>query len=389
MKHDSAPGPSGEGPEAADAAISSVQDPLGRRTIGRWSGRGRVLLAFQDEKAGKLEGWGWWLLGVLALVVLAVVSIGLGRYPLGAAKLLSGIVAAVIPHAGTHLSSIDVIVLLQIRLPRVLAAIMVGAALSGAGAAYQNMFRNPLVSPDILGVSAGAGFGASLGLFFNLPFAEVQLFAFVGGVVSVALTVGVAQVIGRGSTIVLVLAGIVIGAMAQALISLTQYFANPTTTLPRIVFFLLGSLDSVTWSNNLWVPAVLVTISILLLYALRWPITVLAAGEDEARTLGVNRRVVWSVVIVATTLMTASVVAVAGIVGWVGLVVPHMARYVVGPSFHRLLPASLLIGAFFLLAVDDIGRSAASIEFPLGVLTALIGAPFFIALLARGRDQWR
>ena len=214
---------------------------------------------------------------------------------------MSGILATVLPHAGTHLTSIDVIVLEQIRLPRVLAAIMVGAALSGSGAAYQNMFRNPLVSPDILGVSAGAGFGASLGLFFNMPFAEVQALAFLGGVVSVVLTVGVAQVIGRGSTIVLVLAGIVIGAMAQALISLTQYFANPTTTLPRIVFFLLGSLDNVTWSDNLWVPAVLVAISILMLYALRWPITVLAAGEDEARTLGVNRRVVWSVVIVATT----------------------------------------------------------------------------------------
>ena len=250
------------------------------------------------------------------------------------------------------------------------------------------MFQNPLVSPDILGVSAGAGFGASLGLLFGLPFGDVQVLAFGGGVAAVLVTVAISQLIGRGSAVVLVLAGIVVGAMAQALISLTQYFANPTTTLPRIVFFLLGSLDSVTMSN-LWLPALLAGVSVLALYLIRWPITVLAAGEDEARTLGVNRHLIWALVIVSTTLMTASVVSIAGIVGWVGLVVPHLARRFVGPSFHKLLPASLLIGAIFLLAVDDVGRSVSSVEFPLGVLTALIGGPFFVALLAKARKEWR
>jgi len=332
--------------------------------------------------------WLWWLAAPITLVVLAVISLGLGRYPLGPVKLVSGFVAAVIPGAGTRLSSIDRIVLVQIRLPRVLGAITVGAALSGSGAAYQSMFQNPLVSPDILGVSAGAGFGASIGLLFGLPFGDVQVLAFAGGVAAVLVTVAISQLIGRGSTVVLVLAGIVVGAMAQALISLTQYFANPTTTLPRIVFFLLGSLDSVTMSN-LWLPALLVGVSVLALYLIRWPITVLAAGEDEARTLGVNRHLIWAAVIVTTTLMTASVVSIAGIVGWVGLVVPHLARRFVGPSFHKLLPASLLIGAIFLLAVDDVGRSVSSVEFPLGVLTALIGGPFFVALLAKARKEWR
>jgi iron complex transport system permease protein len=324
---------------------------------------------------------------VAATGVLTLLSLGFGRYPLSPLTLLRALIGVIIPSAGGHLTLIQRVVLVDIRLPLVLGAITVGAALSGCGAAYQSMFRNPLVSPDILGVSAGAGVGASLGLFYGLPFGDVQVLAFAGGIGALLVSVAIAELIGRGSTVVLVLAGLVVGAMAQAIISLTQYFANPTTTLPRIVFFLLGSLDDITL-GNLWLPATLVTVCIAALYALRWPITVLAAGEDEARTLGVNRRLVWGVVVLATTLMTASVVSIAGIVGWVGLVVPHLARYIVGPSFSKLLPASLLIGAFFLLAVDDLGRSITSFELPLGVLTALIGAPFFVALLAKARHQW-
>jgi iron complex transport system permease protein len=341
----------------------------------------------RQSEAGLVRGWWWWLVGVLALAILTLLSLGFGRYPLSPFTLLHSVVGAVIPSAGGHLTLIDRVVLIDIRLPLVLGALAVGAALSASGAAYQSMFRNPLVSPDILGVSAGAGVGASLGLFYGLPFTEVQILAFLGGIGALLVSVAIAQMIGRGSTVVLVLAGLVVGAMAQAVISLTQYFANPTTTLPRIVFFLLGSLDNVTLSN-LWLPGILIVVCIVALYLLRWPITVLAAGEEQAQTLGVSRRLVWGTVIVTTALMTASVVSIAGIVGWVGLVVPHLARFIVGPSFGKLLPASLLIGAFFLLAVEDLDRSVSSIEFPLGVLTALIGAPFFVALLARARRQW-
>jgi iron complex transport system permease protein len=337
-----------------------------------------------DDTSG---GWGWWLVFTLGLAALMVGSLTVGRYALGPGELFKSLVAVFIPGVKAHLTLIDKVVLDQIRLPRVLAAVMVGAAMSGSGAALQSMFQNPLVSPDILGVSAGAGVGASLGLFFSLSFGEVQLLAFAGGIVAVTVTATMARMMGRGSTVVLVLSGIVVGAMAQAIISLTQYFANPTTTLPRIVFFLLGSLDSVTMST-LWLPAILVVISIVALYLIRWPITVLAAGEDEARSLGIHRQVVWAIVIVATTLMTSAVVSVAGIVGWVGLVVPHLARYIVGPTFQKLLPASLLLGAFFLLAVDDLGRSVSSVELPLGVLTALIGAPFFVAIVTKTRRQW-
>lgn len=340
-----------------------------------------------QARAGLVSGWWWWVIGVLGLAVLTLLSLGFGRYPLSPVTLLHALAGAVFPAAGGHLTLIDRVVLVDIRLPRVLGALSVGAALSASGASDQSMFRNPLVSPDILGVSAGAGVGASLGLFYGLPFSEVQVLAFLGGIGALLASVAIAQVIGRGATVVLVLAGLVVGAMAQAIISLTQYFANPTTTLPRIVFFLLGSLDNVTLSS-LWLPGILIAVCIAALWLLRWPVTVLAAGEEEAQTLGVRRRLVWATVIITTTVMTASVVSIAGIVGWVGLVVPHLARFIVGPSFGRLLPASVLTGAFFLLAVDDVGRSVASVELPLGVLTALIGAPFFVALLVRARHQW-
>lgn len=346
------------------------------------SPRGEVLKIIRP-RTGRYR----WVVLVVALLLLMLVSFSLGRYPLGPVPLVRGLIADIVPGAGGHLSPVNQTVFEQIRLPRILAAVLVGAALAGSGAAYQSMFRNPLVSPDILGVSAGAGFGASLALLMGWPTAVVQGLAFGSGLVGAILALAIAQFIGRGSTVVLVLAGVVVGALAQALISLTQYLANPETTLPTITFWLLGSLDKAT-NSSLEVPAILVAACLAALFAMRWPITVLAAGEEEARALGVDRRLVWGVVVTAATLMTATVVSLGGIIGWVGLLVPHLARAFVGPSFHRLLPASALIGAIFLLAVDDFGRSATSVELPLGILTALIGAPFFVALLAKARQQW-
>jgi iron complex transport system permease protein len=323
---------------------------------------------------------------VIVLLVLAVLSFGFGRYPVNPLTVVR-VLAGQIIDIPVSWSPTDETVIMGVRLPRILAALLVGAALSSSGAAYQTMFRNPLVSPEILGVAAGAGFGASVGILLGFPAVTLQIMSFASGLLAALLALAIGRIVGNGSIIILVLGGVVVGAMFGALISATQYFANPETTLPEITFWLFGSLGRAT-TGSLLVPAVIVAVCLAGLYAVRWPLTVLAAGEDEARTMGVNRKLVWVFVIGASTLMTATVVSVAGIIGWVGLVVPHLGRLIVGPSFTRLLPVSTLIGAGYLLAVDDVARSATSLDLPLGILTALIGAPFFVALLVKVGRQW-
>jgi iron complex transport system permease protein len=323
---------------------------------------------------------------VIGLALLVLVSFGLGRFvlnPVEVAKILFGN-AFGLPETW---SPEEQAVVIGIRLPRILAALLVGGALSASGAAYQSMFRNPLVSPEILGVAAGAGFGASAGILANQSSAVVQVLAFAGGLVAAMMAVMIARIVGSGSLTILVLAGVVVGALFNALVSGTQYFANPENTLPEITFWLFGSLARATMSG-LIVPASICGACLAALYAVRWPLTVLAAGEDAAQTLGINRRVVWVVVIVSSTLLTATVTSIAGIIGWVGLVVPYMGRSLVGSSFYRLLTVSLLLGAGYLLAVDDVARSATDLDLPLGILTAVVGVPVFVVLLARSRRRW-
>lgn len=278
-------------------------------------------------------------------------------------------------------------VLFQIRLPRVMASALVGAALAAAGAAYQNVFRNPLVSPDILGVSTGAGLGAILGILFGLPVFAIQLSGFAGGLLTVLLVGAIARAMrGVGDALVLVLSGIVIGALASAGISLAKILADPYDQLPAMTFWLLGSLAGVK-ASDLAAAAPVIVLGIVPLVLLRWRIGVLSMGEDEALSLGVDVGRMRMLVIAATTLITASAVAISGVIGWVGLMAPHMARLLVGPRFDRLLPASLLLGAAFMVAVDTLARTAARIEIPLGVLTAVIGGPIFVWLLARYRRR--
>ncbi|SFA73124.1 iron complex transport system permease protein [Poseidonocella pacifica] len=280
------------------------------------------------------------------------------------------------------------IVILNIRLPRVASALLVGAALSAAGATYQALFRNPLVSPDILGVSAGAGLGAVGGIFLGMPVLFIQGFAFAGGLLSVALVMAVASLVRHAErTLSLVLTGVVIGALAGAATSLLKVMADPYDQLPAITFWLLGSLASVT-SADLTPALVPVALGLLPLFLLRWQINVLSMGDEEALALGIDTTRTRIAVIAAATLVTASVTALAGVVGWVGLVIPHIARMLVGPGFGRLLPASALLGAGYLLAVDTAARTIARAEVPLGILTAVVGAPFFVWLLARGRSGW-
>ncbi|HKC32049.1 MAG TPA: iron ABC transporter permease [Xanthobacteraceae bacterium] len=324
------------------------------------------------------------LLGALAAALL--LGLAVGPYPLGFADVLHAAARAVGVDNGAPTPG--EIVFGRVRLPRVAAGMLVGAALAGAGTTYQTLFRNPLVSPDILGVATGAGLGAVAGILLSLPVAGIQGLAFLGGLATVGLVYVIAAALrGHDRTLVLVLGGVVVGALAGACISLVKILADPYDQLPAITFWLLGSLASVKLAD-LATVAPLVLAGLVPLVLFRWRIGVLSLGDDEARSLGVDVFRLRALVIGAATLMTASVVAVSGVIGWVGLMIPHIARMLVGPNFSRLLPASMLLGASFMLIVDMAARSIARVETPLGILTAVIGAPFFLWLLARGRRTW-
>jgi iron complex transport system permease protein len=323
---------------------------------------------------------------VAALAAALVAALALGPYPLAFAD----VVRALGRLAGIDGGAVSPgeIVFMRVRLPRVAADVLVGAALAGAGAAYQTLFRNPLVSPDILGVATGAGLGAVAGILLSLPVIGIQALAFAVGLATVAMVYVIAAALrGHDRTLVLVLSGVVIGALAGACISLVKILADPYDQLPAITFWLLGSLAGVKLAD-LAVAAPLVLIGLVPLVLLRWRIGVLSLGDDEARSLGVDVGRLRALVIVAATLMTASVVAISGVIGWVGLMMPHVARMLAGPNFARLLPAAMLLGAAFILAVDTLARTMARIEAPIGILTAVVGAPFFLWLLARGKRTW-
>jgi iron complex transport system permease protein len=279
-----------------------------------------------------------------------------------------------------------VVVLFTIRLPRVLSAVFIGAALSGTGAVYQTIFKNPMVSPSVLGASSGAAFGAALGMLLELPQWAVQLSSFVLGVAAVMSAVVIASLAGKGSrTLVLVLAGMLVGTFFSALISLVKYVADPQNILPAITYWLMGSLSNSEIGNALLMGAILLACTILL-YALRWRITVLSLEEDEAKSLGINPAYYRFVVIICATLMTSAAVSMSGIIGWVGLVVPHIARLLSPGRFDEMFIDSIFIGGLYLLLIDTLSRVATPMEFPLGILTALIGAPFFaFFLLKRSR----
>ncbi|MCL1846901.1 MAG: iron ABC transporter permease [Coriobacteriia bacterium] len=335
-------------------------------------------------------------LPVLCLVLLVAVtgSLIVGRYLIDLPQLFSTLLA--LPETIGKLNSANAgsltneeRVLFMVRLPRILGALLIGGALGVAGTAFQGMFRNPMVSPDLLGASSGACFGAVLAMLFSAPVAVVTGSAFFGGLVAVFLTYVVSLSVGKGTPgiTVLVLAGIVIMQLFQALISIVKLVADPYSQLPGITFFWMGSLSAVTWKDLpfLLVP---VLIGVIALYLLRWRINLLALKDDEAQSLGMNTNRIRVVVILCATFITAASVAVSGLVSWVGLVIPHFMRMLVGPDHRWLLPASFLGGATYLVLMDDIARGLLAMEIPIGILTALIGAPVFIMLLLRYKGGW-
>lgn len=278
-------------------------------------------------------------------------------------------------------------VLFNVRLPRILAALLVGAALSTAGASFQGIFRNPLVSPYILGVGAGAGFGACLAILLWDNYLLIQLMAFAFGLLAMFLAISMGKASKGTGTLVFVLSGIIVSSIFTALTSLVKYVADPYDELPAIVFWLMGSLATVRYGDLLYIVLPMF-VGALVLFLLRWRINILSLGDEEARALGMNVEKMRLIIIVCATLLTSAAVSISGVIGWVGLVVPHISRMIVGPNYSRLLPMSMVIGASFLLLVDDLSRTIAATEIPLGILTSLVGAPLFAYLIRRGRMGW-
>jgi len=330
---------------------------------------------------------GLWL-SAAALLGLTLISFIIGKYEISLHEVFTVLVARLRGTTHDLPATLDTVVL-QIRMPRLIAAIVIGAGLAAAGSTYQSLFRNPLASPDILGVSAGAGLGAALAIFLSLPVFMIQLSAFAAGSVTVTLVYLISRSVrGHDPVLVLVLAGVVVGTLAGSCLSLIKYLADPYEQLPAITFWLLGSLNSVS-PGDLIVTFVFILTGLVPLVLLRWRMNLMSLGDEEARALGVNVARLRIVFIAAATLITASAVAISGVIGWVGLMIPHVARLMVGPDFRRLLPTAMLLGAAFLLAVDDLARTIAQIEVPLGILTSFLGAPFFLWLLARSRRGWQ
>ena len=324
---------------------------------------------------------------ILLPIMVFLLSLMLGRYHVSLGEMFTllgvklGLSHAAVPE---NVST----VILTVRLPRILAALLIGAGLSLSGAAYQGMFRNPLVSPDILGASAGAGFGAALGIMLSKSVIVTQFLALGFGLAAVVVTYMLAGRLRRGDpTLFLVLTGILVGTVFTSLISILKVLADPYDKLPAITFWLMGSLAAIN-NNDLLILLGPVVVGGAALLLVRWHLNPLSFGEEEARAMGSETGKLRVIIIGACTLLTASAVSVAGIIGWVGLIIPHLARGIVGPDYGKLLPVSAVLGGVYLLLVDDLARLAGPLEMPLGILTALIGAPFFILLMARTRRAW-
>ena len=318
-------------------------------------------------------------------IILFFASFLMGRYPISPIDVVSTILSPVFPQL--EVSSTITTIVFEIRLPRIIGALVVGACLAMAGAAFQSIFKNPLVSSDLLGVSNGAGFGAALAILISGANIVTQIFAFIFGLISVSITYLISKTYKAGGILVLVLSGVAISAFFNSLISAIKFVADPDDKLPEIVYWLMGSLASVTMDKLLMI-AIPVIIGAVILLLLRWHMNLLAMGDEEAQSLGINPSRVRLLIIAGCTLLTSAAVSISGIIGWIGLIIPHMARMIVGPDNKILIPASLSLGASFLLLVDNISRAVISIEIPIGILTAIIGVPIFLYLLKRGYSEW-
>ncbi len=315
----------------------------------------------------------YFVLSAIVLIAVFFIALSVGRYTVSASSFFKVIL-------GGDADAVDKSVVLSLRLPRTIVALLVGIALSLSGLVYQETFQNKLVSPDFLGVSTGAGFGASVAIILGVTGILISLIAFVFGIVTMLLTVTIAKIFKNNSPTILLLSGIVIGGFMSAGISFIEFMADTDKQLGEIVYWLLGTFSKATM-KDVWVLLPIVAVSSIVLYAIRWRINIVALGMNEAKTVGLNYKLYRGLIIVIATLLTAAAVAYSGIVGWIGLIVPHLARLLVGRDARKTIPLTILLGGIFAILCDIISRSFTASEIPLSAVTGFLGTPIFIAVL--------
>lgn len=317
-------------------------------------------------------------------IAAALICLGIGRYSLTVTETIEVLLS---PLTGKEVEANAYSVIYMIRLPRIFLAAAVGSGLSCAGAAFQGLFSNPLATPDTLGVGSGAAFGAVLAMLFGSGLITIQMTALLFGLLACFITYNISRKNGKSSIIMIVLAGMVISAVFEAAVSLMKYIADPEEELPVITYWLMGSMSRANYDNLiLGLPFILA--GIIIIFALRWRLNILSLNEDEASSLGMNIKIMRVIFIIASSMITASCVSMCGSVGWVGLLIPHIARMIGGNNNRTVVPISIALGAFFMIVMDTFARSATAAEIPISILTALIGAPVFITLLRKTGGAW-
>ena len=331
-------------------------------------------------RSGSLKTFLWTAGLIIGSAVLALAAIGMGRFSMSIPQTVATLFPGSLPDIEVTQTMRSVI--FNIRLPRVLLSLLAGAGLSVAGASFQGLFSNPLATPDTLGVATGACCGAALGILRGCDMFMTQVCALFMGMLAVAIVYAVSRVRGGTNMVMIILGGMVVSSLFSALVSMIKYVADPQDVLPAITFWLMGSLSATNF-QTLVLGAPFIIAGTAMIFALRWRLNVLSLNEDEAHTLGVNVKLLRLLVILASTMITASVVSMCGLIGWVGLLIPHISRMIFGNDNRRVIPASIALGAIFMLVIDTIARTATASEIPVSILTAVIGAPVFIILLRK------
>ena len=323
------------------------------------------------------------ILGILPFLA-ALICLGIGSYSMSVSETVTTLFSR---FTNAKVDNTAYTVIFNVRLPRIILAAVVGAGLSCAGAAFQGLFSNPLATPDTLGVASGASFGAVLAMLIGGNMIGIQGMALIFGLISCLITFLIGRSSRRGSIVMIVLAGLVVSSVFEALVSLMKYVADPQDELPVITYWLMGSMSRANY-KNLVMGIPFIVIGIIIIFALRWRLNILSFNEDEARSLGVNVKILRVAFILASSMITASCVSMCGQVGWVGLLVPHISRMMRGNNNCKVIPVSISLGAFFMIVMDTFARSATASEIPISILTAIIGAPVFIVLLKKTGGSW-